>query len=98
MNVKQHVEYHKLFETDLIDAREAIQYERREFTGALVYDEETKRAIRLEDAPIEYFGPSQEIDDAWDDPLRGSNSCRSDELEYLSKSCGAGEFFEMTEQ
>lgn len=57
--------------TDLSDARSAIRYERRNFTGALVYDEETKRAVRVKDAPVEFFGPPGESDGAWDDLLKG---------------------------
>ena len=62
--------------TDFLDARKAIQYEQRMFTGALTYDAETKHAIRLHDAPVEYFGaPSDEIDDAWATLLK-SEYCR----------------------
>ncbi|KAF2159760.1 hypothetical protein M409DRAFT_29764 [Zasmidium cellare ATCC 36951] len=59
-------------ETDMQDAHSAIQYEQRVFTGALVYDPETKRAIRKQDAEHEYFGPpSEELDAAWHKLLHG---------------------------
>lgn len=61
-----------IFKTDLPDARQAIQYGQRKYTGALVYDQETRRAIRLKDGPVEYFGPpSDEIDAAWEELLKG---------------------------
>ena len=58
--------------TDMLDARSAIQYEQRVYTGALTYDTETKRMFREQDSPTEYFGyPSQEINDAWRELLHG---------------------------
>lgn len=62
------------------DARGAIEYEQRVFTGALVYDPETKRALRKKDGEREYFGvPSKEIDDAWDELLHGEFPVMTDE-------------------
>lgn len=65
-------QYQSMFQTDLPDARKAIQYEQRKYTGALVYDEQTKPAIRVKDAPVEYFGSPDEVDAAWDDLLKGA--------------------------
>ncbi|EME44804.1 hypothetical protein DOTSEDRAFT_80397 [Dothistroma septosporum NZE10] len=67
-------------ETDMLDAREAIEYEQRVFTGALMYDTETKRVQRMKDAEREYFGaPSKELDDAWGDLLHGEFPVMTDE-------------------
>jgi hypothetical protein len=72
-NLWQWSHYQETFKTDLPDARRAIQYEQRTYTGALVYDSETVRAIRVQDAPIEYFGPpGEEIDAAWGELLKGN--------------------------
>lgn len=61
--------------TDMRDAHSAIQYEQRVFTGALVYDPDTKRVIRKPDAENEYFGPpSEELDAAWHELLHGKSS------------------------
>jgi hypothetical protein len=67
--------------TELADARRAIEYEERTFTGALVYDAQKGRAVRLQDADVEYFGrPSPSIDSAWADLLHskchGANNSR----------------------
>lgn len=61
------------FPTDMKDARRAIQYETRVYTGALIFDEKNKKMVRVKDpGTIEYFGPpSQAVDDAWHDLLRG---------------------------
>ena len=57
--------------TDLPDARRAIVYERRRYTGELKFDEESKRVVRVLDSEIEYFGePSDEIENAWETMLR----------------------------
>jgi hypothetical protein len=78
LNIKQYSDNQEaLYSTYLPDAKQAVQYERRKYTGALVYDEETKRAIRVKDAPIEYFGPSSDVDAAWDELLRGKYSTKS---------------------
>lgn len=55
------------FPTDLKDARHAIEYEVREYTGALVYDSEKKGLVRVrEPGAVEYFGPpSEAVDDSW---------------------------------
>lgn len=61
-----------VWRTDFPDARKAIQYEERVFTGALTYDQDQHRIVRLQDAEIEYFGrPSPEIDQAWEELLHG---------------------------
>lgn len=65
-------------ETDMLDARPAVEYEERVFTGALVYDPETKVAFRKQDGEKEYFGPpSKELDAAWDELLHGMFLSRS---------------------
>lgn len=62
--------------TDMRDAHNAIQYEQRVFTGALVYNPETKRVVRKPDAENEYFGPpSEELDAAWHELLHGKPEC-----------------------
>ena len=61
------------FPTDLPDARRAIEYEEISYTGALVYDPENKRAVRLKDAKVEYFGrPTPELEAAWHGMLKGA--------------------------
>ena len=61
-----------VFPTDLLDARNTIEYERRIYTGALVYDPAEQRIVRLRDDEREYFGPpGEEIDAAWADLLHG---------------------------
>lgn len=60
-------------DSDMKDARHVIEYEERVYTGALMYDPETKGAVRSQDAEVEYFGPpSKELDAAWNNLLRGS--------------------------
>lgn len=56
------------FPTDFEDARSAIQYEKRTFTGALSYNETSKRFYRnISTEETQYFGPpSKEIDEAWE--------------------------------
>ena len=72
-NVWQWLHCQNVFTTDLPDARKAIQYEKRTYTGALVYEPDTKQAVRMKDAPAEYFGPpGNEIDAAWDALLKGT--------------------------
>lgn len=67
--------------TDMTDARPSIEYEERVFTGALLYDPDTKTAIRKPDAAVEYFGPpSKEIDDAWHELLHGRIKMRKVQL------------------
>lgn len=64
-----------VWRTDFPDARKAIQYEERVFTGALTYDQGQGRILRLQDAETEYFGrPSLEIDQAWEELLHGMYS------------------------
>lgn len=61
------------WDTELYDARRAIEYEKRSYTGALTYDSEKKEIIKLNDSDLEFFGPpSTQIDDAWDYLLHGS--------------------------
>ena len=53
--------------SDLPDARRAVEYEQREYTGALIYNPQSKLVERLRDSEIEYVGyPSQELDDKWE--------------------------------
>lgn len=87
-----------MFQTDLSDARRAIQYEWRTYTGALVYDSETKQAVRVKDAPVEYFGPpGNEIDAAWDELLRGIMR-ESEQQIFFRLTLFVGEFIYMTEE
>jgi hypothetical protein len=68
-----------LRQSDTVDARGAVEYEQRTWTGALTFDNDLDRIVRLKDAPVEYVGePSKEIDDAWDDLLRSAypHPCR----------------------
>lgn len=59
---------------DMLDATSANQYESRVFTGALTYNKSTRRAVRLQDGPVEYFGPPTEaVDIAWEDLLHGNS-------------------------
>ncbi|SMR63853.1 unnamed protein product [Zymoseptoria tritici ST99CH_3D1] len=61
-----------VWSTDLKDARSAIEYEEKVFTGALLYDQTQGKSIRRMDSDVEYFGPpSPEIDQAWKDLLHG---------------------------
>lgn len=64
-----HTVYHSdpyVRQSDLPDARKAIKYEQRVWSGALTFDVPSNRIVRLDDSPIEYVGsPSKEIDDAW---------------------------------
>jgi cytoskeletal protein RodZ len=68
-------------ETDIRDARKAVAYEKRTFSGALVYNRSTKSAARLHDGQQEFFGePGLEIDRTWEDLLRGTSD-RNDILD-----------------
>lgn len=61
------------FETDIRDAKSAIHYEQRQFTGALSYNESSKSYYRGKEAETEYFGyPSPQITKAWKELLRGT--------------------------
>ena len=61
------------WDTELHDARSAIEYEERAYTGALSYDPEKREIIKVNDSKLEFFGPpSTQIDDAWDYLLHGS--------------------------
>lgn len=63
-----------VWETDILDAHDAIQYEERTYTGALGYDYEKKEMIREPDGEVEYFGPpGPAVDAAWHDLLRGES-------------------------
>ncbi|USW58676.1 Putative mycotoxin biosynthesis protein UstYa [Septoria linicola] len=67
-------------QTEMRDAWSAVEYEERFYTGALVYDAETKRVVRKADGEQEYFGPpSKALDDAWDQLLRGEFPSMTDE-------------------
>ncbi|EUC46487.1 hypothetical protein COCMIDRAFT_92693 [Bipolaris oryzae ATCC 44560] len=69
------------WQTDFQDARKAVQYEQQTYTGALTYDMDQRRVIRLHDAKVEYFGlPSPEIEQAWEELLHAS-----DEFPTMSK-------------
>lgn len=60
------------WDTELYDARRAIEYEERSYTGALTYDCEKKEIVKLNDSDLEFFGPpSTQIDDAWDYMFHG---------------------------
>jgi hypothetical protein len=64
--------------SDMEDARKAIQYEQKVWTGALTYDETQEQFVMLQDAPVKYVGePSQAIDDAWSELLRGKLHCNN---------------------
>ncbi|USP81353.1 uncharacterized protein yc1106_08627 [Curvularia clavata] len=74
-----------VWRTDFPDARKAIQYEERVFTGALTYDQSQRRILRIQDAEIEYFGrPSFEIDQAWEELLHAGEV---DSIEDFKKAC-----------
>ena len=61
------------WDTELHDARSAIEYEERAYTGALSYDAEKREIIKVNDSKLEFFGPpSKIIDDAWQYLLHGS--------------------------
>lgn len=60
------------WDTELHDARSAIEYEERSYTGALTYDYEQQAVVKLNDSDLEFFGPpSARIDDAWEYLLHG---------------------------
>lgn len=61
------------FSTDLRDAHPYISYEERVFTGGFAYDEEIGKVYRgIDPSQPQYFGPpSPEIDDAWNNMMRG---------------------------
>ena len=60
------------WDTELADARGAIEYETRSYTGALTYSHEKKRVTRLHDGEMEFFGPpSASIDESWEYLLNG---------------------------
>lgn len=69
------------FPTDMKDARKAIEYEVREYTGALVFDPKKGRMMRVrEPGAIEYFGPpSDEVNQRWHDLLHGQFPVMTDE-------------------
>ena len=61
------------WDTELHDARNAIVYEERTYTGALTYDYEKQQAVKVNDSALQFFGPpSAQIDDAWQYLLHGS--------------------------
>jgi hypothetical protein len=60
------------WDTELLDARGAIQYEERAYTGALTFDGSKGGAVRLHDSEMEFFGPpSPAIDASWEYLLHG---------------------------
>lgn len=62
------------WDTELYDARRAIEYEQRTYTGALTYDPEKQEIVKLDDSDLEFFGPpSKQIDDSWNYLLHGSS-------------------------
>lgn len=63
------------WDTELLDARGAIQYEERVYTGALTFDHSKGGAVRLNDGEMEFFGPpSAAIDASWEYLLQGMSS------------------------
>jgi hypothetical protein len=62
-----------VYRTDFADARKAITYEERVFSGALKYNTETKDVFRdIDPSEPQYFGPpSPDVDAAWDKLLAG---------------------------
>jgi hypothetical protein len=61
-----------IWDTDMLDARSAISYEERTYTGSLTYDYDKKEMIREADSNMEFFGPpGPEVDAAWHSLLRG---------------------------
>jgi hypothetical protein len=63
------------WDTELLDARGAIQYEERAYTGALTFDHSKGGAVRLNDAEMEFFGPpSPAIEASWHYLLHGTYS------------------------
>ena len=54
------------WDTELHDARKAIEYEEQSYTGALTYDSEKRQIVKVNDSDLEFFGPpSERIDNAW---------------------------------
>lgn len=68
-----HCHYDNGFSTDIADARPAVFYEERNFTGAWKFNSTTLQPYRdIDLSETQYFGfPSPALDDAWDDLLRG---------------------------
>ena len=63
------------WDTELYDARSAIEYEERAYTGALTYDYDKHQVVKVNDSDLEFFGPpSAEINDAWHYLLHGSSN------------------------
>lgn len=64
-----------IWDTDMLDAHDSIEYEERTYTGALAYDYDKKEMIRENDGKMEFFGPpSPEVDAAWHSLLHGKRS------------------------
>ena len=64
----------RYFPTDMVDARDFIEYEQVRFTGALAFDDDAPRVYRVRDAEVEYFGPpSPEIESAWSKLLHSTS-------------------------
>lgn len=57
-------------QSDIQEARQAVEYETRTFTGALKYDGESGNMYREQDYSTEFFGPpSEKLDEAWEELL-----------------------------
>jgi hypothetical protein len=60
------------WDTELHDARKAVEYEEQSYTGALTYDSEKGQIVKVNDSDLEFFGPpSERIDNAWQYLLHG---------------------------
>jgi hypothetical protein len=60
------------WDTELADARGAIEYERRAYTGALTYSHDKGGVVKLDDGEREFFGPpSAKLDESWKYLLHG---------------------------
>jgi hypothetical protein len=62
--------------TDFQPMRPAIEYEERTFNGGLSYDTKTKKVIwDMDSSKPQYVGlPSDTIDEAWENLMRGKNA------------------------
>ena len=85
-NIVQFASIGAVYSTDLPDARGSVEYERRVFTGGLVYRREEHRVVRLSDGEKEFFGPEKEVDTAWDELLHGQYR-GSEELKRRIELC-----------
>jgi hypothetical protein len=68
------------FPTDLPDSRSVVEYETRRSTGALSWNQSSRRIVRAYDSDVEYFGsPSNDIDEAWKNLMRGEFPAMTEE-------------------